>query len=96
MVFALVGIACLIVTIRQYRRIGSVFCAAYFSLPKDERESLRTAKAYRYAGNVFLYLTMISFLVGASLIFDHASLALIGATLAASGVLGGIIFVVTQ
>lgn len=50
----LVGVIGLIVAIRQYRHKGSVFDAAYFAAPKPEREKLKTNKAYRYAGNLFL------------------------------------------
>lgn len=78
----LVGMIGLIVAIRQYRHKGSVFDAAYFAAPKPEREKLKTNKAYRYAGNLFLVLATACLLLGISFLFDSEALAFVGAVVA--------------
>lgn len=46
----LVGLIGIVVTVRLYLHRGPLLSAAYFAAPKEEREKLKTQKAYRYAG----------------------------------------------
>ena len=92
----LVGVIGLIVAIRQYRHKGSVFDAAYFAAPKPEREKLKTNKAYRYAGNLFLVLATACLLLGLSFLFDPEALAFVGAVVALGGAGAGLVFLVSQ
>lgn len=85
----------LIITVRHYRQKGDVLSAAYFAASREERMKLRTKKAYRYTAHAYLYLTLISGLFGISFLLDSAPAALTGAVLAMSGMLSGLIYIVT-
>ena len=95
-VLCLIGLACLAVAIRQYRQKGPVCSAAYFSASKEEQGTLRTKKAYRYAGNVFLYGAIIALLLGISFLLDQTGIAFVGVVLAAGGALSGFLFMVAK
>lgn len=92
----LVGLIGLIIAIRQYRHKGSVFGAAYFAAPKQEREKLKTNKAYRYGGNLFLVLATFCLLLGLSFVFASQALAFVGAVVALGEAGAGLAFLAVR
>lgn len=91
-----VGLIGLIVTARQYLHKGPLFSMAYFVAPKEKRETLKTKRAYRLSGNVFLVLTTVSLLLGLSFVFDKEALALMGAVVALGETGAGLVFLVSR
>ena len=92
----LVGLIGIVVTVRLYLHRGPLLSAAYFAAPKEEREKLKTQKAYRYAGNLFLVLTTVCWLFGLSLAFDEEALAFIGAGVVLGEACAGLVFLAVQ
>ncbi len=92
----LVGLIGIVVTVRLYLHRGPLLSAAYFAAPKEEREKLKTQKAYRYAGNLFLVLTTACLLLGLSFLFDSEALAFVGAVVALGEAGAGLVFLVSQ
>lgn len=92
----LVGLIGIVVTVRQYLHRGPLLSAVYFAAPKEEREKLKTQKAYRYAGNLFLVLTTVCWLFGLSLAFDEEALAFIGAGIVLGEACAGFMFLAVQ
>lgn len=92
----LVGLIGIVVTVRLYLHRGPLLSAAYFAAPNEEREKLKTQKAYRYAGNLFLVLTTVCWLFGLSLVFDEEALAFVGAVVALGEAGAGLVFLVSQ
>lgn len=92
----LTGCTCLFFSARQYLRKGPVISSAYFASEKEEREKMKTPKAYRYAGNVLLYPGLICLLFGLSFVFDIGMFAYVATVMAVSGVLSAMVFIISK
>lgn len=90
-VFGVLTVISVVLCVRQYRQKGSVMSTAYFAADREMREKLRTKKAYRYAGNVFLYTGLVSALLTAYFLTGLPALVLLTAVLALGGALGGLL-----
>lgn len=85
--WCVVGVIALVMTVRQFLQKGSLFSVVYLWASKEERERLQQKKLYKASGGVFLYVTLISLLLGLFFIFDMALFASCAAIMALSGLL---------
>lgn len=83
-------------TILQFRRKGPVLDPVCLMLDREERERLRTPKAYRAAAYLYLVCTLLCLLAGLAFLFDSHILAMAAATLAVTAALGVILRWVAQ
>ena len=95
-VLILTGAVLLVCAIRQYREKGPVLSVAYFAADAQDRPNMRTPKAYRWAGNVLLYPSIVCLLFGISFVTQNHLFSYAGTVLLTSGVLSGVIFVAAR
>lgn len=95
-VLGFAGIINLIFMITQYRCKGPVMSAAYFAADVNEREHLRTKKAYHSAGNHYFSMTLICCFFSLSFIFDNSLFAYLSGAELCRRMLVDIIYAVTE